>query len=177
MEFTKLIDERYSVRKFTGEHLPQSVIDEILQAAHKAPTGCNNQPQRILVLNTEEAILKLSGCTKCHFDAPTAMLVCCNREESWKRPYDGALSAPVDAAIVTTYMMLAAQNLGVGTCWVMHFDPAAMRETFSIPTEIEPVALLTMGYPAPDAKPAPMHFAFRPMEQVVFYDGFGENTL
>lgn len=172
MEFEKLIAERYSVRRFKPEHLDQAVIDKILEAGHKAPTGCNYQPQRILVLNTEESINKLRGCTKCHFNAPTAMLICHNQNESWKRPYDGALSSPVDAAIVTTHMMLAAHEAGVGCCWVMHFDPVAMRETFHIPPHFEPVALLVMGYPAPDAKPLDMHSQYRPMDEVVFYDSF-----
>lgn len=172
MEFEKLIAERYSVRSFKAEHLEQSVIDKIIEAGHKAPTGCNYQPQRILILNTDESIEKLKGCTKCHFNAPTAMLVCHNKDESWVRRYDGALSSPVDAVIVTTHMMLAAQNQGVGSCWVMHFNPAAMRESFNIPDNIEPVALLVMGYPSDDAKPLDMHFQYRPVDEVVFYDSF-----
>ena len=100
------------------------------------------------------------------------MLICHNSEESWIRVYDGALSSPVDAAIVTTYMMLAAQNEGVGSCWVMHFNPAAMSENFNIPENIEPAALLVMGYPLEDAKPIDMHFKFRPMEETVLYDSF-----
>lgn len=64
------------------EHLPQETINKILEAGHKAPTGCNYQPQRILVLNTDETIAKLKECTKCHFNAPTAMLVCHNKDES-----------------------------------------------------------------------------------------------
>lgn len=172
MDFEKLIDERYSVRNFKSEHLQQTVIDKILNAGHKAPTGCNYQPQRILVLNTDESIEKLKECTKCHFNAPTAMLVCHNRDESWKRVYDGALSSPVDAVIVTTYMMLVAQNEGVGTCWVMHFDPDKMRETFSIPENVEPVALLVMGYPSDDAKPLDLHFKSRPIDETVTYDSF-----
>lgn len=172
MDFNTLIAERYSVRKFKDEHLPQTIIDEIIEAAHKAPTGCNFQPQRILVLNTDESLHKLKECTKCHFDAPTAMLVCHNKDESWKRVYDGALSSPVDAAIVTSFMMLEAQNLGIGTCWVMHFNPAAMRERFNIPENIEPVALLVMGYPADDAKPIDMHYKYRDINEIVFYDSF-----
>lgn len=172
MDFEKIIDERYSVRSFKPEHLPQGIIDKILEAGHKAPTGCNFQPQRILVLNTDESVAKLKECTKCHFNAPTAMLVCNNKDESWKRVYDGALSSPVDAAIVTTFMMLAAQNEGVGTCWVMHFNPAAMRESFNIPENIDPVALLVMGYPSEDAKPIDMHFKFRPMDETVIYNEF-----
>lgn len=172
MEFEKLICERYSVRKFLPEHIPQNIIEKILDAAHKAPTGCNYQPQRILVLNSDESIEKLKNCTRCHFNAPTAMLVCNNKEESWKRPYDGALSSPVDAAIVATHMILSAHDNGVGCCWVMHFNPTAMRETFNIPENIEPTALLVMGYPSPDAKPLDLHSKFRPMEEVVFYDSF-----
>lgn len=147
----------------------------LLGVAHCATPFVNKsnfQPQRILVLNTDKAIEKLKECTKCHFNAPTAMLVCHNKEESWKRVYDGALSSPVDAVIVTTYMMLAAQNEGVGSCWVMHFNPVAMRESFNIPDNIEPVALLVMGYPSEQAKPLDMHFKFRPMSETVVYDEF-----
>ena len=172
MDFEKLITDRYSVRNFKPEHLPQDIIDKILLAGHKAPTGCNYQPQRILVINTDEAINKLRECTKCHFSAPTAILVCHNKDESWVRKYEGTLSSPVDAVIVTTHMMLACQNEGVGSCWVMHFNPAAMRETFNIPDNIEPVALLVMGYPSDDAKPLDLHFKSRPIDETVFYDCF-----
>ena len=172
MEFDKLIAERYSVRSFQPTHLPQDTVDAILQAGHKAPTGCNFQPHRILVLNSDEAMDKLRRCTKCHFGAPTAMLVCHNQEESYKRKYDGALSSPIDAVIVTTYMMLAAQNAGIGSCWVMHFDPAAVREAFHIPANIEPVALLLLGYPSDEAKPLDLHYQYRPLDETVLYDSF-----
>ncbi len=172
MEYEKLIAERYSVREFKNEHLPDECIAKILDAAHKAPTGCNYQPQRILVLNTDESIEKLKKCTKCHFDAPAAMLVCYNEDESWKRRYDNALSAPVDAAIVATHMILAAHNIGVGSCWVMHFDPMAMKQAFRIPDNIKPLALLVMGYPAYTATPHEFHSKFRPMEEIVVYNQF-----
>ena len=172
MEFEKLIAERYSVRKFRDERLSEEDVEKILNAGHLAPTGCNYQPQRVLVLNTDESMEKLRSCTKCHFGAPSAMLVCYNSDETWKRPYDGALSAPVDAAIVATHMMLEAHNIGAGSCWVMHFDPDAMRKTFDIPENIIPAALLVMGYPAPDSEPIELHSKFRPMDEVVVYDRF-----
>ena len=160
------------MRKFKPEHLEQGIINKILSAGHKAPTGCNYQPQRILVINSEDSLQKLYKCTKCHFNAPSAMLVCYNEEETWKRPYDGALSAPVDASIVATHMMLAAHDAGVGCCWVMHFDPFAIKEAFNIPENIKPVALLVMGYPAEDSKPLSMHSEYRPIDNVVLYDSF-----
>lgn len=172
MEYEKLITERYSVRSFKPEHLSDEAVSEILNAAHKAPTGCNYQPQRILVLNTDESIENLKKCTRSHFNAPTVMIVCYNEQESWKRPYDGALSAPVDAAIVTTHMMLAAHNIGIGCCWVMHFNPSAIIEQFNVPENIKPLAILVMGYPSDNAVPHEFHNSFRPLEDIVVYGQF-----
>ena len=121
MDFLKLAADRYSVRKFTNTHLEQDIIDKILKAGHLAPTGCNYQPQRILVMNSDEAVEKLKKCTKCHFNAPTAMLICYNKDECWTRKYDGKTCGVADACIVTTHMMLEATELGIGSTWVMHF--------------------------------------------------------
>ena len=172
MDFLKLACDRYSVRSFKKEHIKQEEIDKILKAGHVAPTGCNFQPQRILVLNKDESAEKLKKCTKCHFDAPSAMIVCYNKDETWTRRYDGAKSAPVDAAIVTTHMMLMAHSIGIGSTWVMHFDPNAVKEEFNVPENIEPLAILVMGYPADAAPVHEFHSTFRPLEDVVIYDTF-----
>ncbi|MBQ7822392.1 MAG: nitroreductase family protein, partial [Clostridia bacterium] len=164
MDFMKLAAERYSVRKFDGRKLEKEVLDKILEAGHVAPTGCNNQPQRILVITGDDALEKIKKCTKYHFDAPCVMLICYNKRECWTRRYDGAICGIVDASIVTTHMMLEAFELGIGSTWVMSFDPAAIRTEFNVPEDYEPVALLPMGYPAPDAEPFHLHAQFRPID-------------
>ncbi|SHM17184.1 Nitroreductase [Anaerosporobacter mobilis DSM 15930] len=169
-DFLKLVEERYSVRKFTDKAIEQDTIDKILKAGHLAPTACNRQPQRVLVINNEEGIAKLRKCTQCHFNAPSAMLICYDKNECWHREYDGKTSGVVDASIVTTHMMLEAYSLGVGTTWVMHFIPEAIIEEFSIPDNIEPVALLVMGYPDENSKPFPGHFECKPLEDIVSYN-------
>lgn len=172
MDFFKLASERFSVREFTDEPVDQDTINKILKAAHIAPTGCNYQPFRILVLNTPASTEKLKKCTKCHFGTNCAMLVCYNKDECWTRKYDGAQSGLVDACIVTTHMMLQAAELKIGSCWVMHFDPFAMREEFNIPENIEPVALLVMGHPKEGVKPLNLHNEFRNLNELVFYNNF-----
>ncbi len=174
MNFLELAQNRYSVRNFENTHLPKNVLDTILQAGHIAPTGCNYQPQRILVINTDESIEKLKKCTKCHFNAPTALLVCYNKDECWTRKYDGAKSGIIDASIVTTHMMLQAHEMNVGSCWVMHFDPFAIRNEFNIPDNIEPVALLVMGYPSKEAKPLSLHSEYRDINETVFFEKFND---
>lgn len=66
-------------------------------------------------------------------------------------------------------MMLAAWELGIGSTWVMHFIPEAVRVEFSLPEGWEPVALLLMGYPAQDAAPSPLHSRKKPLEETVTY--------
>ena len=90
----------------------------------------------------------------------------------YSNPPSDAISIACTSSLVIHIVMLAAHNEGVGCCWVMHFDPAAMREKFNIPSHIEPTALLVMGYPAEDAKPHEFHWKFRPLEETVVYDEF-----
>ena len=119
MDFLKLAADRYSVRKFTNTHLEQEIIDKILKAGHLAPTGCNYQPQRILVINNDEAIEKLKKCTKCHFDAPTAILACYNKDESWVRKYDGALivaTQNIDDFVGTSEEMRSKASAVINNC-------------------------------------------------------------
>ncbi|MBQ3498789.1 MAG: nitroreductase family protein [Clostridia bacterium] len=172
MDFLTLSAERYSVRKFKATPVEQEKIDKILKAAQLAPTACNFQPHRILVINNEISLSKLKKCTKWHFDCPLAVLVCYNKDESWTRRYDNTQSGVVDASIVTTHMMLEATELGIGSTWVMSFDPDALISEFEIPGNIEPVALLVMGYPADDARPNAMHTQYKDLSETVSYNEF-----
>lgn len=172
MNFLELAAARYSVRKFRPDPVEPEKLNLVLRAGHLAPTACNLQPQRILVLTGAEALEKLRNCTTCHFNAPAALLVCYDRTECWKREYDGKSSGDIDASIVTTHMMLEAASLGIGSTWVMHFSPAAVREEFEVPEQLEPTAILVLGYPAEDAKPSSRHTEFRPLEELVVQEHF-----
>lgn len=175
MEFLQLAEARYSVRKFSSRPVEKASLERILHAAQLAPTATNAQPQRLLVLTEAESLAKLSQCTKYHFHAPAAVIVCYDTRVCWvRKDYDGASSGIIDASIVTTHMMLAAVEEGLGTTWVMLFDPAALRELYALPDYIEPVAILPLGYPAEDSKPSPKHEASRPLEDIVVYESFGE---
>lgn len=172
MDFMTLAKERYSVRKFSDKPVEKEKLDLIFRAAQVAPTACNLQPQRILVIESSEALKKLKSCTKCHFDAPMALLVCYDKDKSWKREYDNDDSGQVDASIVTTQMMLQAAEIGLGTTWVAYFDPKAIREQFNLPTNYIPVALLPLGYPDEDSKPNSLHEKRDEIEKTVFYNSF-----
>ncbi len=172
MDFTQLAMERYSVRKFSSKTVEKEKIDLILKAGQVSPTACNYQPQRILVIKSESAIIKLKECTSYHFGAPLAFLICYDKTVSWKRSFDNDDSGEVDSSIVTTHMMLQAAELGLGTTWVGYFDPKKICERFNLPESFIPVTLLPTGYPADDSSPKPAHYKRYPLEQTVFYNHF-----
>ena len=86
MDFLTLARDRYSVRSFKKQAVEREKLNLVLQAGQLAPTACNFQPQRILVIESDEALNKLKRCTQYHFNAPIALLVCYNTTESWTRP-------------------------------------------------------------------------------------------
>ncbi|QNU66220.1 nitroreductase family protein [Ruminiclostridium herbifermentans] len=172
MDFLQLAENRYSVRNFADKEIEQEKIDAILRAGQVAPTACNFQPQKILVIKSKEALEKFRRCTVCHFNAPLAILTCYDKSLCWSREYDGKTSGDIDAAIITTHMMLEAANLGIGSTWVMHFIPEAIREEFKLPDNFEPVSILVMGYPAEGASPNPSHFNIKPLSDTVFYNEY-----
>ncbi len=169
MDFLELSESRFSVREFADKKVEREVTEKILRAGQLAPTACNFQPQRIFVIESQAALAKLGKCTKSHFHAPLAMLVCFDKNECWKREYDGKLSGDIDASIVCTHMMLEAAALGVGSTWVMHYIPEAVKKEFELADDLETTALLVMGYPKEGITPNPMHFKSKPIGDTVKY--------
>lgn len=78
-----------------------------------------------MVLTDKDKIKALDEekCTRYTFDAPLIFVMCVDRAKAWTRKYDNLSSAEVDSSIVLTHMMLQAQELGLGTTWVMAFNP------------------------------------------------------
>lgn len=172
MDFLELAKKRYCVRKFSNQKVEKEKIDLILEAGRVAPTAVNYQSQRILLLESDESLKKLKECTPFHFNAPLAMLVCYDNTVSWKRSFDNKNMGEVDATIVTTHMMLEITNLNLGTTWVGHFDPKKIIDTFSLPENIIPVALLPIGYPDESSVPHPFHSQRHEISETVIRNSF-----
>ena len=172
MDFLELVKDRYSVRKFCDKKVEKEKLDLILEAGRVAPTAVNYQPQRILVLDTEDALSKLKTCTTYHFHAPLALLICYDNTVSWKRSYDSKDMGEVDVSIVSTHMMLEVASLGLGSTWVGHFDSQKIKEVFELPENIIPVVLLPIGYPDETSIPHPNHDKRFDIGVTVFYNSF-----
>ena len=168
MDFLEFTRKRYSVRSYSQRKVEDEKIQKILKAAMIAPTAVNYQPQKIYVLKSEESLKKIRSITKSTYEASLVFLVCADTERSWHSTFvDGYDSGEMDASIVCTHMMLEAEDLGLGSVWILLFDPAKVREAFHLPGHIKPVCLLPVGYPAPNAGPyRPCHDVLRDMDDL-----------
>ena len=142
----------------------------MLEAARAAPTAANRQPFQIIVVHTAgcEARLQRVYPRAWFVQAPLVLCVCAVPAEAWARVrFDGKSYADVDAAIVMDHLVLAAADLGLGTCWVAAFDPAAAREVLGLPAGVEPIAFTPLGYAA-DSSSDPKER--RPLADLVRYE-------
>ena len=171
MKFIKLVEQRYSLRKFSDKPIEKEKLDLVLKAGQLAPTACNYQPQRILVIENEGLEI-LKRCTKFHFGARMVLLICYDNAISWKRSFDHKDSGDTDASIVSTHMMLQATEIGLGTTWVGLFDPDLIAKEFNLPNNIVPVVLMPLGYPSQDATQSPHHNKRKLIKETVFYNDF-----
>ena len=169
MDFEKLCGERYSLRKFDARPVEQEKLDLILESGRSAPTAHNNQPQRIFVIQSPEALEKADACMDCHFPSPVIIAVGYDPKASWHREHDGKDHGEIDATIAATQMMLQATDLGLGTTYVGMFRPVDLIKAFPEMEGLNMTAILPLGYPAEGAHPAKLHAMRKPMEELVKY--------
>jgi nitroreductase len=166
MDFQQLVAARRSVRAYRPDAVPEPLLLQVLEAARLAPSACNRQPFRVVVIRTRgsEAELLRIYPKEWFVQAPLVLAVCAVPGEAWSRSrYDGWSAAETDATIATDHMLLAAADLGLGTCWVAAFDPAAAREVLGLPNGVVPVAFTPLGWPADTPGPKER----RPLEDLV----------
>lgn len=165
MDFTELAQARYSVRKFSDKAVEPEVLKRILEAGLLAPTAKNNQPQRIYVLQSKEA---LDSLTHCRYGAGTVLLFTYNTDEDWKNPLEeGVHSGVEDVSITATYIMLRAIELGVYTTWCNYFANSKLEQAFDLPENEKAVLIMPIGYPAEGVAPAPAHTESKKLEEIV----------
>lgn len=166
MDFQDLIKARYSVRAYKADPVPDELVKLVLNAARLAPTAANRQPFLLLVISTRgrEADLKRMYKADWFTQPPTVIGICAIADEAWQR-MDGRNYADVDATIVMDHIILAAADLGLGTCWIGAFDPKEARTLFDLPEGVEPIAFTPLGYPADTARAKDR----KPIEDLVRY--------
>lgn len=169
MEYAKLVQARYSCKKYSDRPVEAEKLNAILEAGRAAPTAKNLQEQHIYVLQSKEALDKMDAVTPCRYGAGTVLAVAFDKNNVFTYPGGKRDSGVEDATIVATHMILAAANEGVDSCWINFFDPEKLAEALGLPENEEILMLMDLGYAAEGAGPLPNHSSRKPLTQTVSY--------
>ena len=156
MEFLNLIKSRRSIRKYLDKKISNDEIKMLLESAMAAPSAHNNQPWHFIVINQKELleeIPKFHPYSKMLLTASHAIIVCCDLE------LDGETGFWVqDCSAATQNILLSAKAIGLGAVWLGVYPQKdlvdGLRNMLSLPDNIIPFCMISLGYPAEEKPPS-----------------------
>lgn len=176
MDVFDAIRTRRSVRSYKPDAIPEDVMARMLSALRFAPSACNFQPWRFIVVTVpakRDAVARACHEQMFMAEAPAIIAGCGFPDEAYKHMGGKGSSVDVDVSIALDHLTLAAAAEGLGTCWIGAFDEAAVKSVLGIPTNVKVVALTPLGYPADASALNPAGSERRkPIDEIISYDKF-----
>ncbi|MGC8672221.1 MAG: nitroreductase family protein [Thermoplasmata archaeon] len=163
-----IILERRSIRSFKKDPVPDDILLKIIEAAQYAPSSWNRQPWRFIVIRDKTKLKRISEILpygKFLSNVPMAIAIIASEKESdlWI----------VDGSVATENLMLAAENYGLGTCWIAESDNDEIKRMLEIPDDFHIITITPIGYPERIPK-APKR---KNIEEILFNEKFGKRYL
>ncbi len=150
MDFYEVIQGRESIRNYDpARPVEPAVLNRILDAGRLAPSACNLQPWHFLLISSPAMLAKVRKCYSRPWfqEAPHILIVVGDRTAAWVRGYDGYNSLETDLTIAMDHMILAAENEGVGSCWIAAFNPEILRQALELQENERVFAITPLGNP------------------------------
>ena len=158
MSFADLVARRQSCRAYLNRPVERELIDRCLEAARLAPSACNSQPWRFIVIDREPVRTELAeqACTglyslnKFVLQAPVIVVVVTERSKYTARlggQFRGIQYSLVDIGIAGEHFDLQAAELGLGTCWLGWFNEKRANKILGLPRSARIDIMFSMGYP------------------------------
>ncbi len=153
MEFFEVLKNRHSIRSYQKRPIEEEKLLKIMEAIRSAPSAGNLQAYEVYVVLDERKKIEIAKWALNQWfiaEAAAVLVFFANPKRSAiKYGKRGAeLYCIQDATIACTYAQLSAVALGLGTCWVGAFEDNGIKASLSVPMDLKPVAILTIGYPA-----------------------------
>lgn len=169
MDVFTAISRRKSVRKYKDKAVDETVLRQVLDAGRIAPSAGNRQDWKFIVVRDQETRRKLAIAAKGQMfveQAPVTIVGCAI--EPTYLMMCGQSAGILDISIAFSFMMLAATEQGLGTCWLGAFDENAVKTILDVPDQTRVVAMTPLGYPdeVPAGRPR------KDMSEVVCFDKF-----
>ena len=164
MEFYEVLKTRRSIRGYKPDAVPENVLNRIAEAVNLAPTACNRQPFKLLLVR--DPVMRKTICANCKFEflaqSPVIAVMMTDESSAWTR-FEGNSAADIDASIAMEHFVLAAAAEGLGTCWICAFSRPQMNDALKVSAPWSVFALSPLGYGAEGPRP----FARKPLGETV----------
>lgn len=173
MNIFETIAARYSVRSYLDKKVEPEKLRSIFSAVRLAPSARNAQEWRFVVVSDPDLKEKAAAAGGQPFlkECPIIIAACAETDGRFMKCGEPAYT--VDLAIAVDHFTLAAAAMGLGTCWIGSFDPVIVRESLGIPETCPVTALLALGYPSEQDKPASAAEKSRlSVSEIVFENGW-----
>ena len=154
----QLIIDRRSIRKYLDKPVERAKTEQALEAARLAPSACNAQPWRFVVVEGEardrvisEGLGGLMVSNSWAKTAPVLVVVCSVSSyltHSLGERVQGVQYHLIDIGIAMEHFTLKAAELGLGTCYIGWFNGKKIKKTLNLPFSWKPECLITLGYPS-----------------------------
>jgi len=149
MEFLDVIKTRTSVREYSEKQVEDEKITYVLECARLAPSWANRQCWRFIIIQDKEMIEHIAKSSVFNHwlkTAPILLVACADPIDSGSN--NSHEYYMTDVGIAFDHLILAATDVGLGTCWVADFHEEKLKELLEIPKRIRIVALSPLGYPS-----------------------------
>lgn len=180
--FHELVKNRRSIRRYLEKPVEREKIRICLEAARLAPSAENVQPWRFLVVDepevkarfAAEAFSGIYNFSRFAAKAPVLIIILARPDFVANRlgkQIQGVAFYLIDVGIAGEHLVLQAEEMGLGTCWIGWFSQRKTRRLFRIPRKYKIVCLLAMGYPA--SRPT-REKKRRPLDEIAWFNRLGE---
>ncbi len=161
------IANRVTVQQFNGDAVSQESLDTILEAGRRAPSAKNRQPWRFVIVRDKTVLSRLEDAAYGASQISTAPVViaACSTNVDYRMP-NGQHAYPIDIATAVSFMMLQAQEEGIGSAVLTTFDEVIVKEILSVPYQMRVVVLLSLGYP----EQIPLQRERQDLKKITSYD-------
>lgn len=170
MDVMQAIRTRRSIRSYRDADIPEDIYQNLLKALRFAPSACNFQPWRFVLVR--DAKLRSQLAQACRGQswiagAPLVVVACGLAQSAYQKMGGQHNSVEVDLAIALDHLSLAAVAHGLGTCWIGAFSEPEVKALLNLPGQTRVVALMPVGFPQSDDLNRPITDTDRkPPEQV-----------
>jgi nitroreductase len=150
----EIITNRRSIRSYLSDEIENEKIDYVIDAFRKAPSAKNLQPWKLVIVKdrVKRKDLSIASNNQAFLaEAPVLIVACAKEDEAYGVMGGYMNSYPIDVAIALEHLILAATEVGLGTCWIGAFKEKLVKDILGVPENVRVVALTPLGYPGPGA--------------------------